>query len=180
MPTTREIQEHFGFASQTAAMGHLRALERKGLIVRHPNKARAVVLAEFSEQKGSIPQIPVYADLAPNPLDQNSSKESSESLAIDLTSLGKLQSNSTFAFRVGASNMTDAGITDGDILICEPSIPKDKDIVLIKLGEQTVIKRFVHMLGSTFLTEENADPAEPFPSKDAVIQGVVVTLVRNF
>ncbi|MEO0016758.1 MAG: repressor LexA, partial [Verrucomicrobiota bacterium] len=30
MPTTREIQHYFGFASQTAAMSHLRALERKG------------------------------------------------------------------------------------------------------------------------------------------------------
>ncbi|HRQ88611.1 MAG TPA: repressor LexA, partial [Bacteroidia bacterium] len=26
MPSTREIQEHFGFASQTAAVSHLRAL----------------------------------------------------------------------------------------------------------------------------------------------------------
>ena len=34
MPSTREIQEHFGFASQTAAVSHLRALERKGAITR--------------------------------------------------------------------------------------------------------------------------------------------------
>ncbi len=27
MPSTRDIQRHFGFASQTAAMSHLRALE---------------------------------------------------------------------------------------------------------------------------------------------------------
>jgi repressor LexA len=30
VPSTREIQAQFGFASQTAAMNHLRALERKG------------------------------------------------------------------------------------------------------------------------------------------------------
>lgn len=179
MPTTREIQEHFGFASQTAAMGHLRALERKGLIVRHPNKARAVVLAEFSDQKGELPTIPVYENLAPNPLDPESSKTVADSLAIDLTTLGKLQSNSTFAFRVKEDNMADAGITGGDILICEPSIPKDKDIVLVKLGDKTVVKRFVHMLGSTFLIEENPTAVDPFPSKDAVIQGVAVTLVRS-
>ena len=34
MPSTREIQEFFGFASQTAAVSHLRALERKGAITR--------------------------------------------------------------------------------------------------------------------------------------------------
>jgi SOS-response transcriptional repressor LexA len=30
MPSTRDIQRHFGFSSQTAAMSHLRALEKKG------------------------------------------------------------------------------------------------------------------------------------------------------
>jgi len=38
MPSTREIQTHFGFKSQTAAMGHLRALEKKGVIQRLAGK----------------------------------------------------------------------------------------------------------------------------------------------
>lgn len=45
MPSTRELQQHFGFASQTAAVNHLRALERKGAIKRLAGKARAVRLA---------------------------------------------------------------------------------------------------------------------------------------
>lgn len=36
-PTTRQIQSAFGFASQTAAVSHLRALERKGSIERNQN-----------------------------------------------------------------------------------------------------------------------------------------------
>lgn len=32
IPTTREITEHFDWASQTAAVHHLKALERKGAI----------------------------------------------------------------------------------------------------------------------------------------------------
>lgn len=179
MPTTREIQEHFGFASQTAAMGHLRALERKGLIIRHPNKARAVILAEFAEQTSELPSIPIYENVVPSPLKHDSSKKATGSLAIDITSLGKLQSNSTFAFRVADDNMSNASICKGDLLICEPSIPNNNDIVLVKIGDKTIIKRFVHMLSSTFLVEENPNPAEPFPSMDVVIQGVVVTLVRN-
>ena len=31
-PSTREIQRHFQFASQTAVMGHLRSLANKGMI----------------------------------------------------------------------------------------------------------------------------------------------------
>ena len=42
-PSSREIQARFGFQSQTAAMNHLRALERKGAIERTPGKARSAV-----------------------------------------------------------------------------------------------------------------------------------------
>ena len=49
MPSTREIQEFFGFSSQTAAMGHLRALEKKGFIIRIPGKARAIMFADQTE-----------------------------------------------------------------------------------------------------------------------------------
>ena len=63
IPSTREIQAHFGFASQTAAMSHLRALERKGVIKRLPNKARAVVFPEQLERE-EIVDIPVYGEIA--------------------------------------------------------------------------------------------------------------------
>ena len=53
-PSSREIQAHFGFLSQTAAMNHLRALEKKGVIVRTPGKARSVSLG-FSPDSGSRP-----------------------------------------------------------------------------------------------------------------------------
>jgi SOS-response transcriptional repressor LexA len=42
-PSTREIQEYFGFQSQTAAVNHLKALAKKGLVKVHPNISRAVV-----------------------------------------------------------------------------------------------------------------------------------------
>jgi repressor LexA len=43
-PSTRDIQEHFGFASQTAAVNHLRALERKGRIRTVKGIARSIVV----------------------------------------------------------------------------------------------------------------------------------------
>ena len=41
-PSFREIQKHFGFKSTNAVMGHLRALESKGAIVRVPGQARRI------------------------------------------------------------------------------------------------------------------------------------------
>jgi SOS-response transcriptional repressor LexA len=48
MPTTRDIQDKFKFASQTSAMQHLTAIEAKGYISRpksgRKSKARAIVI----------------------------------------------------------------------------------------------------------------------------------------
>src|SRR5882757_5176805 len=63
MPSTREIQEHFGFASQTAAVNHLRALERKGVIQRHAGKARAMALVSTLRRE-PILDIPIYGQIA--------------------------------------------------------------------------------------------------------------------
>ncbi len=42
-PSTREIQNHFGFASQTSVMQYLGVLQRKGVLDRHARKARALI-----------------------------------------------------------------------------------------------------------------------------------------
>ena len=59
-PSTREIQTHFGFASQTSVMQYIAALERKGFLNRHARKARALVTAI---QKARITDIPIYGDI---------------------------------------------------------------------------------------------------------------------
>ena len=43
-PTVREIGERFGISSPNGVMCHLKALEKKGLIHRSPNKSRAIEL----------------------------------------------------------------------------------------------------------------------------------------
>ncbi|PYI58776.1 MAG: hypothetical protein DMC59_07605, partial [Verrucomicrobia bacterium] len=42
-PSTREIQNHFRFASQTSVMQYIATLERKGFLNRHARKARALI-----------------------------------------------------------------------------------------------------------------------------------------
>jgi len=45
-PTVREIGEHMSIKSPNGVMCHLRALERKGMILRASNKSRAIELTE--------------------------------------------------------------------------------------------------------------------------------------
>src|SRR5919201_1102780 len=59
-PSTREIQKHFGFASQTSVMQYIATLERKGFLDRHTRKARALVTPV---QKVRITDIPIYGQI---------------------------------------------------------------------------------------------------------------------
>src|SRR5258708_9137940 len=59
-PSTREIQSHFRFASQTSVMQYIPALERKGFLQRHAGKARALITPI---QKARIHDEPIYGQI---------------------------------------------------------------------------------------------------------------------
>src|SRR5438105_13706104 len=59
-PSTREIQNHFGFASQTSVMQYITTLERKGFLDRHARKARSLITPL---QKVRITDVPIYGQI---------------------------------------------------------------------------------------------------------------------
>lgn len=183
MPTTREIQEHFKFASQTAAMGHLKALERKKVIVRHTHKARAVVLVDSDDEEEqdamtSLRPIPVYGNIAAG-MSQDVVPEVEGSITLDLSRLGKPQTDSTFALRVRGESMINAAICDGDIVILEPRKPVPGDIVAALIDGETTLKRYAVSGGKPYLHAENENYPDLRPVRDLQVQGVVVALVRS-
>jgi len=106
MPSTREIQHYFGFASQTAAMNHLRALEKKQVIQRVPGKARAVVFPDELDRE-EIVDIPIYGNIAAG-MGQDVDHEQEGCLSIDIRSLGLNANARTFALKVRGESMVDA------------------------------------------------------------------------
>ena len=177
MPSTREIQSHFGFASQTAAMSHLRALERKGVIRRLAGKARAVVLAG-STPRGDVREIPVYGAI-PAGLPVDAEQQTDETLTLDLSSLGVRRAEKTFALKVTGDSMTDAHIVDGDTVVLEAKEPRDGDIVAALIDNETTLKRFLVKKGSPYLKAENARYPDLLPARELIVQGVMVGLVRR-
>src|SRR6478735_1121060 len=108
MPSTREIQHHFGFASQTAAVSHLRALERKGIIVRMPNKARAVVFPGDLDRE-EIVNVPLYG-CVPAGMPSDTQETPDTCISIDISTLGIPRNARTFALSVRGDSMIDAHI----------------------------------------------------------------------
>jgi repressor LexA len=177
MPSTREIQDHFGFASQTAAMNHLRALERKGVIVRLPGKARAVALASHL-RRSPILDIPIFGHIAaggPEPQDQSQQG----TVSVDIESAGLKKNSRMFAVKVRGDSMIGAQISDGDLVILEQKVPQNGDIVAALVDGETTLKRYVATEGRPFLRAENPKYPDIFPVNELMIQGVMVALIRK-
>ncbi|MDB4408573.1 transcriptional repressor LexA [Akkermansiaceae bacterium] len=177
MPSTREIQAFFGFASQTAAMSHLRALEKKEVIVRLPGKARAVVFPEELEREEII-DVPVYGSIAAG-MAEAVEEEKQGCVSIDIASLGIPRTARTFGLKVRGESMIDAHICDGDTVILEFREPRNLDVVAALIDGETTLKRFVIENGRPFLHAENEQFPDIVPARELIIQGVMVGLLRT-
>ena len=177
MPSTREIQVHFGFASQTAAVSHLKALEKKGVIQKVPGKARALVFPEQLERE-EILDIPIYGQIAAG-MASETDQQNDGCLSIDVATLGVPRSAKTFALKVNGDSMIDAHIMSGDCVILELKEPRRGDIVAALIDGETTLKRYVIKDGMPYLQAENELYPDLVPVRELVIQGVMVALLRR-
>lgn len=177
IPSTREIQAHFGFASQTAAMSHLRALERKDAVIRLPGKARAVMFPDEMERE-EIMDIPVYGSIAAG-MAEDQVQDQESCVSIDIATLGLRNSAKTFALKVRGESMIDAHICDGDTVILEFKEPRNGDVVAALIDSETTLKRFIVTRGKSYLQAENELYPDLIPARELVIQGVMVALLRK-
>jgi repressor LexA len=176
-PSSREIQEHFGFQSQTAAMNHLRALERKGVINRTPGKARSAVDPNFRFLSRLRP-IPVLGQI-PAGMPSETAEWSSSRIGIDLAAFGVESAAEVFAVRVRGDSMLGAQIADGDTVLLQKRIPKNGEIVAALIDGESTLKRYLLDHGEPFLRAENPLYPDLLPAGELIIQGVMIGLLRK-
>jgi len=175
-PSTREIQSHFGFASQTSVMQYIAALERKGFLDRHARKARALVTPAM---KVRITDIPIYGQI-PAGMSTLTEQTIEGHVSLDLRSANVSKNRGMFALRVRGDSMIGAHILDGDIVLFEDS--KDVhngDIVAALIDGETTLKRYLVEHGRPYLKAENPRYPNLIPARELKIQGVMVSLLRK-
>src|SRR5437763_13081801 len=175
-PSTREIQKHFRFASQTSVMQYLAALERKGVLSRHARKARALTTPV---QKVRITDVPIYGQM-PAGMSTLTEQTIEGHVSLDTRSANISKNRGTFALRVHGDSMVGAHIVDGDFVILEDS--KDVhngDIVAALIDGETTLKRYVMEHGRPHLKAENPGYPDLIPARELKIQGVMISLVRK-
>lgn len=187
-PTVREIGEKF-HVTPRAAFDHLRALERKGMLLRRagPGRtARALTLSEAAGGRASVPSIPILGRIAAGqPILAEENREGELPIAA-----GALPwpAGDLFALRVRGESMINAHICDGDlVLVRRQDSAQANDIVVAlvesEAGDEATVKRFQREGDRVVLKPEHptmspivVDPGE----RQVRILGKVVGLLRGF
>src|SRR5438477_11402838 len=175
-PSTREIQKHFRFASQTSVMQYIAALERKGFPRRPAAEARALITPM---QKVRITDVPSYGEI-PAGMSTLTEQTIEGHVSLDARSANVSKNGRTFALQVRGDSMIGAHIIDGDIVILENRKDvQNGDIVAALIDEETTLKRYVVEHGRPYLKAENPRYPNLSPSRELKIQGVMISLVRK-
>jgi repressor LexA len=171
-PTVREIGEHFGIKSPNGVMCHLRALERKGLIRRSPNKSRAIELMHAADRSGNA--LPMAGMVAAGPttlaFEQNDRMDVSEVLF----------GEDRFILQVSGDSMIDAHITDGDyVVIQKRDSAEPGQMVVAQTPEGEATLKYWHPESDRIRLEPANSSMDPIFVKDATVIGIAVGVVRN-
>lgn len=171
-PTVREIGDHFGIKSPNGVMCHLRALERKGLIRRSPNKSRAIELTQAADRTANSLPIAGMVSAGPTTLafGQNNRLDINEMMF----------SEDRFILRVSGDSMIDAHITDGDyVVIQKQSTAEPGQMVVAQTpnGESTL--KFWHPEGDRIRLQPANAAMDPIYVSQAEVVGVAVGVVRS-
>ena len=162
---------------------HLATLQKLGYLHRDPTKPRAIEVryeaaSGVAMERRPTKHVPLVGDVAAgvNVLAQENVEELVP-LPMDFTGDGEL-----FMLRVRGNSMIDAGILDGDFVVCrQQSAANNGDIVVAGIpGDEATIKTFSKRGNTITLTPANATMAPmAFPTADVTVFGKLVTVLRR-
>ena len=176
-PSGREICEAVSLKSTSTVHGHLKRLEKKGLIYRDPTKPRALEIVELSNEEKELIDIPIVGKVtAGMPILATENIEDMFQMPINYVK----HNNDLFILKVTGDSMIEAGILDGDLAIIEQkNVATNGDIVVALIENEATIKRFFKENGFIRLQPENKN-YEPIIVEDCSILGKLVGIYRAY
>ncbi len=176
-PSVREICEAVSLKSTSTVHGHLKRLEKKGLIKRDPTKPRALEIVEFMQPKREMISIPIIGNItAGTPILATENIEDTFTLPLNFVK----HDNELFILKVNGNSMIKAGINEGDLAIIEKRTSANNgDIVVALIEEEATIKRFYLEKDHIRLQPEN-DSMEPIIVENCAILGKLVGIYRDY
>ena len=180
----REIAAVVGLRSPASVKAHIDVLDAAGYLRVDPTRPRAIEVC-YDENSGAaverrpVRHVPLVGDVAAGTgVLAAENVEELVPMPEDLTGAGDL-----FMVRVRGDSMIDAGILDGDYVVCRAqNTAESGEIVVAGIpGEEATVKTLRRHHGRVVLEPANEalSPLEYEPDEVAVY-GKVVTMMRKF
>ena len=175
-PTVREICKAVGLKSTSSVHGHLKQLEKEGLIKRDPTKPRALEFVDSVIKKEMI-NVPIIGKVTAGlPILANENIEDSFPLPLDYVK----HNNDLFMLKVSGSSMIKAGILDGDLAIIEKTqTASNGDKIVALIENEATLKTFYRENNHIRLQPEN-DEMEPIIVDNCSILGKLIGIYRTY
>jgi repressor LexA len=171
-PTVREIGENFQISSPNGVMCHLKALEKKGLIIRSPNKSRAIeITSDAQDEQDGVPLVGTVAAGFTNLAFEQQDR-------IDFGDL--FHKKNLFALEVRGDSMIEAHIADGDyVVLKKQKTATPGQMVVARTDEGEATLKYWHPEADRIRLQPANASMKPIYVTSAEVVGVVVGVVRK-
>ena len=169
-PTRAEIAKIMGFKSVNAAESHIKALVKKGVLLKVPDSSRGLKLVE---EYSGIPIVGRVAAGSPISAVENIEK---------YIPTNPISSPVDFFLRVKGDSMKDIGIIENDLVgVKKASTAENGSVVVARLEDEVTLKRFVQENGKIKLVAENKDFNDILIDQNTgfSLEGIAVGVVRE-
>ncbi|MEE2789265.1 MAG: transcriptional repressor LexA [Myxococcota bacterium] len=179
-PTIREIGLRMGIRSTNGVNDHLKALERKGFLVRDDLKSRAMRPVSM-ESETEFVDVPVLGRVAAGePILAVENAE--DTVRIDRVLLGPHRG--VFGLRIVGESMIDDGIFDGDYVFVKKTKAADDGSIVIALIEDEATCKRIYREKEAIRFQPANDTMAPIyvrrqDFRETMIIGVVVGVYRR-
>ena len=169
-PTRAEIAKIMGFKSVNAAESHIKALVKKGVLLKVPDSSRGLKLVE---EYSGIPIVGRVAAGSPISAVENIEK---------YIPTNPISSPVDFFLRVKGDSMKDIGIIENDLVgVKKASTAENCSVVVARLEDEVTLKRFVQENGKIKLVAENKNYDDILIDQNSgfSLEGIAVGVVRE-
>ena len=175
-PSLDETRRHFRLSSIATVHQHIEALKEKGYLRKIENQPRSIELNQ-KKKVSDLVAIPLLGTIAAGePIEAIENKETIEVPKSQLSKSGE-----HFALQVRGNSMIDEGIFDGDTVIIrkQPDAENGETVVALISGNEVTLKKIYKEKGRFRLQPANPS-LKPIYTKELIIQGKVLRVIRNF
>lgn len=180
IPSLRQAAVDLG-VSHTAVAQLMNQLEKKGVLARDGHYSRTIRLYPGPKEKqysGRGRELPIIGQITAG-LPMYAQQEWEGTLVVDDSIF---TGDNLFCLRIRGQSMKDAGIFDGDLVVCEPrQYAENGEIVAVLIkGEEATVKRFFLYPDHIELQPANDEyEVMCYPFSDLLVQGKVVGVIRG-